>query len=931
MAYDQDDVVIAVMGGTGSGKSSFIQLLTDNDSVKIGHTMDSETSDVRPIRFKDNTRGVNITIVDTPGFDDSRESLTDTDILKKIAEFLLNEYDNKRKLNALIYLQRISDPRFSGQSNRNLAIFRGLCGTATYKNVVVLTTFWDRTSDFQQGLQREDQLKANYFKELVQGGARFMRHDRTPRSASEVLEHVFTLVPRNVQLQEEIRLEGKSLEQTAAGFVQREEVERMIAKHQQSLAELREEMDAVKNKNMELRQELEQEKAELKQKVARWESEKAELHGGLQRQKTLRKEAEARMQEGSERRGIEVVDEKTSQLGTQIKIRLSADEKKVTQVVELGPASPPPPYEVARYSLSTFRREDFEFAYSDRYPPYMKKVPRKDRKNIFGIFDFESLLQTTVMLSLCSQLVPTIRELAPNASVIRSIEDLVRRNRELHDKARVGVGYPVEHNMYLNKNIGLREDWYTDAVFGQQQLTGTNSTTVTRADRRWVEEFLQVSRDQRRRDVSQLLENDSDNLFVQDYSDFRASMNLSETTKLMTEGRYGCASVVLFHLEADGQLHPLAITLDYQGSMDNSVTIFNRRIGHGSSGDEYTDWPWRYAKTCAQVSDWLRHEVAIHLVHTHLVEEVLIVAANRVFDPEHVVFRLLEPHWATTLPLNKAARETLVPKIIVRMTGFSEVQTYAFLKSSYRNFDWTGLYVPNDLRNRGFPVEHLGERKYHNYGYARNISRLWEIIRKFVSEVLTDVYVSGDEQVRSDGFIASFCREVRSSYGGQLSSFPDISTLDELIDFATMCIHIASPQHTAVNYLQQYYQTFVPNKPSALYTPLPRTLSELNRIGEKDLLAALPLHRPKDWLLMSQVPYLLSFEVAEDSTILHYAQTASTSSSTIGVIRRAARGLRDDLENFIPTCRQFNEDLDDGEKTPYDVLNPTKTAISILI
>ncbi|KAK1234154.1 hypothetical protein PQX77_002644 [Marasmius sp. AFHP31] len=726
-----------------------------------------------------------------------------------------------------------------------------------------------------------------------------MRHDRTPKSASEVLEHVFTLVPRrSVQLQEEIRLEGKRLEQTAAGFVQREELERMIAKHQQSLAELREEMDALKNENVELTRELEQERAELKQKVARWESEKAELH--------------------------------RSQLGKQMKIRLFADEKKVTQVMELGPVSPPPPYEVARYSPSTFRREDLEFAYSDRYPPYMKKIPRKDRKCITGIFDFESLLQTTVMLSLCSQLFPKIRELAPSASVIRSIDDLVRRNRELHDKARVGGGHSVDHSMYLKKNIGLREDWYSDALFGQQQFTGTNSTTITRADRRWVEEYLQVSRNQRRRDVSQLLENDSDNLFVQDYSDFRASMNLSETTKLMTpEGRYGCASVVLFHLEAGGQLHPLAITLDYQGSMDNSVTIFNRRIGYGSSGDEYTDWPWRYAKMCAQVSDWLRHEVAIHLVHTHLVEEVLIVAANRVFDPEHVVLRLLEPHWATTLALNKAARETLVPKIIVKMTGFSEVQTYAFLKNSYRKFNWTELYVPNDLRNRGFPVERLGERKYHNYGYARNISRLWEILRKFVCEVLTEIY-GGDEQVRRDGSITSFCREVRSSYGGQLSSFPDISTLDELIDFVTMCIHIASPQHNAVNYLQQYYQTFVPNKPSALYTPLPRTLSELNRIGEKDILAALPLHRPKDWLLMSQVPYLLSFEVEEDQTILCYAKTALNSSSE-GAIRRAAGGLQHDLQNFIPTCRRFNEDLDDGEKTPYDVLNPEKTALSILI
>jgi predicted GTPase len=33
-----------------------------------------------------------VTIVDTPGFDDSRAGVTDTDILGKITEYLLKEY-----------------------------------------------------------------------------------------------------------------------------------------------------------------------------------------------------------------------------------------------------------------------------------------------------------------------------------------------------------------------------------------------------------------------------------------------------------------------------------------------------------------------------------------------------------------------------------------------------------------------------------------------------------------------------------------------------------------------------------------------------------------------------------------------------------------------------------------------------------------------
>ena len=54
-------------------------------------------------------------------------------------------YD-KQKLNGLVFLQRISDPRYGGQSGRNLTMFKGLCGSENYENVVVLTINWDRVS-----------------------------------------------------------------------------------------------------------------------------------------------------------------------------------------------------------------------------------------------------------------------------------------------------------------------------------------------------------------------------------------------------------------------------------------------------------------------------------------------------------------------------------------------------------------------------------------------------------------------------------------------------------------------------------------------------------------------------------------------------------------------------------------------------------------
>ncbi|KAJ7785227.1 P-loop containing nucleoside triphosphate hydrolase protein [Mycena maculata] len=274
---DQDDVVIAVMGSTGTGKSSFIRLVSGDASVQVGDSLESETDEVQVVRFVDPTSGRKVTIVDTPGFDDSRVGITNTSVLKMIAEFLVQEYDANRKLNGLVYLHRITDNRFGGQARGNLRMFRELCGTEKYPNVVILTTFWDKVNE-QDGANREKQLKSNYCKELVDGGANLMRSDRTMEAARTVLEHIFTLNPTNVRIQEEIRVDGKSFEETAAGSVRQEQLNAILEAHRKELAEIREEMkrSAEAEKKM-----LQEELAELRKHVAQTEKEFSQLRQGI--------------------------------------------------------------------------------------------------------------------------------------------------------------------------------------------------------------------------------------------------------------------------------------------------------------------------------------------------------------------------------------------------------------------------------------------------------------------------------------------------------------------------------------------------------------------------------------------------------------------------------------------------------------------------
>lgn len=69
----------------------FIKLLSGNTDIKIGNTLESETSRVNVVRFLDRLSGRNVSIVDTPGFDDSRVGVSDTDTLRSITNFLLDE------------------------------------------------------------------------------------------------------------------------------------------------------------------------------------------------------------------------------------------------------------------------------------------------------------------------------------------------------------------------------------------------------------------------------------------------------------------------------------------------------------------------------------------------------------------------------------------------------------------------------------------------------------------------------------------------------------------------------------------------------------------------------------------------------------------------------------------------------------------------
>jgi len=205
---------------------------------------------------------------------------------------------------------------------------------------------------------------------------------------------------------------------------------------------------------------------------------------------------------------------------------------------------------------------------------------------------------------------------------------------------------------------------------------------------------------------------------------------------------------------------------------------------------------------------------------------------------------------------------------------------------------------------------------------------MWPVLYTFVSSILKTVY-KADSDVAKDKAVQSWSFEMRSSTGGQMTSFPQITTFKQLASAIVGCIHIASPQHNAVNYLQSYYMSFVPNKPSSLSTPLPTSLAALNKYTEQDIINALPVNDPQTWFKCSQLTYMLSYKVSEDKTLAAYALDLAKSSKEPEIVA-AAEGLSKDLIALGIEFRKNSEAMDD-KIVPYHVMDPSMLAVSVLI
>ncbi|GJE89827.1 P-loop containing nucleoside triphosphate hydrolase protein [Phanerochaete sordida] len=321
---NEDSVTIAIMGATGAGKSTFINLISGSH-LNVGYGLESCTSEVE-VTSPFLLDGKMITLIDTPGFDDTVK--TEAEILRLIADFLSETYKQGRKLNGVIFLQRITDTRMSGVARKNFRLFRKLCGDDALSHVVIATNMWGKEEPaICEARERELATNDLFFKPALDKGARMVRHDNSLESAQRIIREIIGFPPAPLQIQVETVDELRPLVETDAGRDVESALQLQLQKYQNEVSELRDAMreinEARDKAHREELQELSAEMRAVQSKLARVEAEAQQLRD---ESAASRAEHEEQM-----RAMVEAMSAREAELRT-FRERAHAQQSQITQM-----------------------------------------------------------------------------------------------------------------------------------------------------------------------------------------------------------------------------------------------------------------------------------------------------------------------------------------------------------------------------------------------------------------------------------------------------------------------------------------------------------------------------------------------------------------------------------------------------------------------
>ncbi|KAI6104659.1 hypothetical protein EDD16DRAFT_261503 [Pisolithus croceorrhizus] len=198
--------------------------------------------------------------VDVPGFDNPPRS--DWDTLQTIANWLEEKYRADIALSGIIYMHRITDRWLSGPVRRNLDIFARLCGDKAAFGMRLVTTMWDEVKDRALAENSVWQLEANFWRPLIDAGARHRRFEgNSSRCAWGIIDDL-TGGGEVLLIQEELVDVPRKLHETAAGKALHLQFQKFLLDQEERIKQLQEEAKAQRDPGLVRRLEAEQQRLE---------------------------------------------------------------------------------------------------------------------------------------------------------------------------------------------------------------------------------------------------------------------------------------------------------------------------------------------------------------------------------------------------------------------------------------------------------------------------------------------------------------------------------------------------------------------------------------------------------------------------------------------------------------------------------------------
>lgn len=520
------------------------------------------------------------------------------------------------------------------------------------------------------------------------------------------------------------------------------------------------------------------------------------------------------------------------------------------------------------------QKQIYEFETGTGMPPYVKRMPVSE--------DFTVAKGRGMIKDLAFGVLN---------GIISRVETLTSRRNELSVFDRY---YPL----WTEPSVCQR--FMSDLEFGRQRLNGVNPVLIRRCDQ--IPEKLPVTEEM----VSGLLDEGvtlqsaaaGGKLYLLDHEAIGG---------IDASNGYLAVPVSLFYSNVHGQLLPIAVQLEQRPGPE--APVFTPK-------DPF--WLWTTVKAYVQAADATFHEVASHLLRTHLVMEPFGVAGRRQVHPRHPVFQFLVPHFHATIAINHSARTKMLAPggPIDKTMAPGAAGCIELLKREYAKWDFSVCDLPLDLANRGVD----DPEKLPGYHYRDDALLMWAAIDRYVS-AFVDLWYPDDDKITDDWELQGWFAELASKEGGSVRGLPEggaVTTRENLKLVLTRLMFTCTAEHSSVNNGQYDMFGYPPNVPGAMYRPWPTNKDD--PLSEADFVSRLPNHSKCD--AQMEMVHLLS-----QPTRYKIGDFERPYFHGVPEMWRLVSEFRDELAQISASIRKRNQRLE----VPYTYLDPAQISESIAI